>query len=272
MSIWTKQGSLAEKFWQHGNAGFPIYDMHGHMGSHNAIYFKRAEAAEMVAHLLRAGIRRLVFSHHHVLFSAAFRNQQVWEICRSFPDTLRMYVGINPHYPEIIKEDLAQFEQWRPYAVGLKILAGYHLINVTDQRYEYALQFANERRLPVLFHTWGGRGGYNDGPSMLTLAQKYPGITFFIGHSLFGDWEYTEKIIKETPDNCYLELTAIPGELGYIERMVELVGSTRIIYGTDMPWFDEFQGLGGVLSAKISDTDIKNILCDNVERLLGRDW
>ena len=265
-SIWEKPGSLAEKFWKEGKADIPIYDMHGHMGEHYAIYFKRCDAPEMAAHLRRIGVRRLVFSHHHALWGD-LRNAEVIEIARQYPDLFRVYVAINPHYPEFIKEDLAQFDRWAPFAVGLKILAGYHRVKVTDKRYEYALAFANERRLPVLNHTWGNSETCG-GPVMLEVAQKYPNATFLMGHSIFGDWEYSRRVVKETPGNTYLELTAIPGENGRIEQLVEAVGSDRILYGTDMPWFDEYQGVGGVLSAKITEDDMRNILYRNAQKIL----
>lgn len=272
MSFWSEKGSVAEQCWKYGHPDFPVYDMHGHMGGHYAIYFKRCEPADVTAHMDRAGVKRLVFSHHYALWEPSFRNEKVYEICKAFPDHLRFYVAVNPHYPEFIKEDLALFDRWQPYAVGIKMLAGYHKVNVTDKAYEYALAFANERGIPVLNHTWGGRGHFNDGPSILKIVQKYPNAVFFHGHSLFGDYEYAEKVVKESSGRSYLELTAVPGENGMIEKLCELVGSEKILYGTDMPWFDEFQGIGGVVAAKISDTDKRNILCDNAERILGKDW
>ena len=272
MSFWDEKNSVAEHCWQYGNPGFPVYDMHGHMGEHYAIYFKRSNAAEMVAHLKRAGVAKLAFTHHYALWDPSYRNENVFRICQEFPENLRFYVGINPHYPEIIKEDLAQFDRWRPYVIGIKMLADYHRVYVTDKAYEYALKFADERSLPVLNHTWGGRGGFNDGPGMLRLVEKYNHAQFFHGHSLFGDYEYAERVVKESAGNSYLELTAVPGENGMIEKLCSLVGSEKIIFGTDLPWFDEFQAIGGVVSAKISDTDKRNILCDNVERILGKEW
>jgi predicted TIM-barrel fold metal-dependent hydrolase len=170
-------------------------------------------------------------------------------MCRQFPEHLRMYVSINPHFPENIKEDLAKFDQWAPYAVGLKFLADYHRVAVTDKAYEYALKFAEERALPILNHTWGG-SACNGGPIMLEVAQKYPRIKFFMGHSIYGDWEYARRVVK----------------------LVEMVGSERLLYGTDLPWFDEFQGIGGVLSAKITEDDMRNILYRNVERIFGKNW
>ena len=78
--------------------------------------------------------------------------------------------------------------------------------------------------------------------------------------------------MAEVCDNAYFELTSIPGQYGVIEEMVRTIGSNRIIFGTDMPWFDEFQHIGGVLAADISDEDKENILYKNIENLLGKDW
>ena len=33
LSVWEKNGSLAEMFWKNGKGDFPVYDMHGHMGT-----------------------------------------------------------------------------------------------------------------------------------------------------------------------------------------------------------------------------------------------
>ena len=263
--IWQRPGSLAEKFWRDGRADFPIYDMHGHMGNHYAIWLKICEPADVVAHVKRIGVKRLVFSHHHALWGL-MRNAQVVEMCRAFPDTLRMYLAIVPQREDEYREDLAQFDRWRPYAVGLKFLPHYHKCTIMDPRYEYALRFADERGLPVLVHTWG------EEPGVYEAVCKYPNVKFFLGHSLFGAWEYAFKCVRESNDNVWLELTAIPGERNFIERLVAGVGSERLLYGTDMPWFDEYQGTGGVLSAKITEDDMRNILYRNAERILGKDW
>ena len=269
-TMWEKSGSIAEQFWKTGRVDFPIYDMHGHMGTHNAIYMKRCEPDRMAEHLRRAGVTHLVFSHHHALFGT-MRNAEVVEICRRFPDLYRMYVAIVPRYPENIKEDLAMFDRWAPYAVGLKFLADYYKIPVNDKAWEYALKFANERGIPVLCHTWG-RSPCDGGAVMLEVAQKYPNVKFFMGHCIYGEWDYARRVVTETNHNVWLELTSIPGERGRIEMLVDAVGSDRILYGTDLPWFDEFQAVGGVLSAKISEDDMKNILYRNADNILGKGW
>ena len=80
------------------------------------------------------------------------------------------------------------------------------------------------------------------------------------------------EIVKESNGNVWLELTAIPGEYQRIEKLVASVGSERLLYGTDLPWFDEYQAVGGVLSAEISEDDMRNILYRNADGIMGKDW
>lgn len=263
--VWEE--GLAGEFWGKGRLPFPVYDVHGHMGLHPAIYMSHAAPETMVRHLRRAGAK-LIFTHHYALNDWSFRNATCVEIARRFPDDLRVYMAVNPHCQKNIEEDLALYDSWAPTVCGLKILADYHRTPVTDARYEKAFAFAEERRLPVLFHTWGGSSN-NGAPQLLELSKRYPHITYLIGHSFYGDWNGVAKVRAESPATCYFELTSIPGQAGLIERLVDLVGADRILYGTDLPWFDEFQAIGGVLCADISDEAKKAILHDNAVRIFG---
>ena len=265
--IWGRENSLAKAYWENGTAGCPGYDMHGHMGRHNAIYFNCCEPADMAEYLRKCGITRLVFSHHEALFGS-LRNAEVCEICRRFPDVYRMYVSINPNFPDRIREDLSLFDQWAPYAVGLKCLPDYHGVALNDERYRYALDFAEERGLPVLCHTWGG-SGCDGGEVMLRAAERYHRLKLLLGHCIYGEFETAVRCVREFAGNVYLELTAIPGERNTIEKLVADAGSEKILYGTDMPWFDEYMAIGGVLSAKITEDDMRNILYRNAQTILG---
>ena len=267
--IWQQSNSLAARFWEKGILeDCPVYDMHAHMGYHDSIYFKRCSPEAMVAHLRRIGVRRLVFSHDMAL-AGIMRNAEIVEICKQFPDILRMYVSINPHFQENIKEDLAMFDKWQPYAIGLKFLADYHKVPVTDKAYEYAWKFADERGIPVLNHTWG-TSPFNGGKVMYEATQKYPNAKTFLGHCIFGEWDYAARCVNES-SNVYLELTAVPGERNRIEQLVSAVGSKKILFGTDLPWFDEYQAVGGVLAAKISDEEKRDILYRNAQEIFGND-
>jgi len=260
------QSPLARAFWEKGRVDdCPVYDMHGHMGSHNGIYFPLAAPAAMVRHLERVN-GKLVFSHHHALFDPAFGNGEVYQIVRRYPERLRMYVALNPHYPEAIRRDVEAFDQWRPLAVGFKLLADYHRMPVDHPNYAPALEYADRHRLPVLFHTWSGSPF--DGPEpMRRVVERYPGIKVICAHVFNPDWESAVKLAKEFPGRVYLELTSVPGMAGVIEYLVREAGSRALLFGTDLPWFDEYQALGGVLGARLDEEDIRNILYRNAQTI-----
>ena len=68
--------------------------------------------------------------------------------------------------------------------------------------------------------------------------------------------------------HVYLELTAVFDDRGVIEKFVAEAGSDRLLFGTDLPWFDPHHAMGVLLSAYIGDDDRHNICHLNAEKLL----
>jgi hypothetical protein len=68
-------------------------------------------------------------------------------------------------------------------------------------------------------------------------------------------------------------LTAVFDERGPLEIFLEKCGSEKILFGTDLPWFDTHHGIGAILATDMSDDDRRNIFYRNGERLLGKyEW
>jgi predicted TIM-barrel fold metal-dependent hydrolase len=262
--------ALAREFWEHGkSASCPIYDMHGHMGPHESIYMPRGDTAAMIGTMDECGVRMLVFSHHVALDSLPeLGNRLGVEAVRRYPDRLRAYCSVNPNYPERLRADLETFDDYGDVYVGLKFLSDYHQIALTDEAYRPAWEFAEERELLVLAHTWGG--SKYDGPEVVrTCAERYGRVRLLLGHSCHGDWDAAVQLARDFP-NVYLELTALFDDRGVLEKLVNEAGSDRMLFGTDLPWFDPHQAVGALLSAHIDDEDRHNICHRNAERLLAR--
>ena len=47
-------------------------------------------------------------------------------------------------------------------------------------------------------------------------------------------------------------------------------GSERILFGSDLPWFDTHHGIGTVLATDMRDEDRRNIFYRNGEKLMAR--
>jgi len=100
------------------------------------------------------------------------------------------------------------------------------------------------------------------------MAENYPRVKLLLGHSCHGDWDAAVRLAHDFP-NVYLELTAVFDDRGVLEKFVREVGSDRLLFGTDLPWFDPHHAIGVLLSAEISDEDRHNICHRNAEVLLA---
>ena len=259
---------LAVEFWERGKTETcPVYDMHGHMGTWNAIYFPRGRPEQMLGTMDECGVKMLVFSHHHALMAPEIGNRASQVAVRQFPDRLRAYCVINPNYPELAAADLEAFEQNRDVYVGFKFLSDYHRIAITDDGYRPALEYADRHKLLVLMHTWGG-SPYDGADLVRTLAERYHQVTFLLGHSCHGDWDSAVRLCRDFP-NLYLELTAVFEDRGVLEKFAAEAGSERMLFGTDLPWFDPHQALGALFSAHLSDAEVHNICHLNAKKLLA---
>jgi len=263
----SKLSALGEQFFALGKVeDCPIYDMHGHMGPNYGLYLPVTEPESVVRCMHRAGVKMLVFCHHAALLSCRGNDGNISGV-RQFPDRLRAYCGVNPNYPETVKREVETFDDYGDVYVGFKFLADYHARKLTDDAYKPAWELADARELPVLLHTWGGSGfdGYEE---VLSVVERYPNAKIMLGHSLHGDWDHAIEIIERFP-NTYLELCAvIDDEQGILEKFVESIGSERILFGTDYPWFDFHYYIGAILGARISDEDRRNIFYRNAQKLL----
>jgi predicted TIM-barrel fold metal-dependent hydrolase len=222
----------------------------------------------MVDTMDEAGVRLLVFSHHSALNSPDLANEPSVAAVRRFPDRLRAYCMVNPNYPEQLDRDLAAFQGLFPDVyVGFKFLSDYHKIPLTDPRYAPAWEYADQRALLVLAHTWGG-SPYDGEDVVRKVAARYPNVKFLLGHSCHGAWDAAIQLVHDFA-NVYLELTAIFDDRGVIEAFVDGAGSDRMLFGTDLPWFDPHQAIGVLMNARITDEDRHNICHRNAQRLLG---
>ena len=227
----------------------------------------RNSAATMVKAMDRAGVRILVFCHHASLFSPDIGNSVNIKAVRKFPDRFRAYCAINPNYPDVVQKDIHSFEQHRDVYVGFKFLADYHLISITDSRYRPAWELADQKGLLILLHTWGGSQYGGPGP-IRKMAEKYHRVKILLGHSCHGEWDAAVALARDFP-NVYLELCAVLDERGVLEKFVSELGSEKIVFGTDMPWFNYHNYIGAVLGAEISDEDRRNVLYRNAKKLLN---
>ncbi|MCL5998464.1 MAG: amidohydrolase family protein, partial [Chloroflexi bacterium] len=178
---------IVQEYMERGRSdACPIVDMHGHLEVFGGLYLPSAPVERMRATMSRCGVRMIVCAPHAALFGDPNQgNARMQEIIDLYPGEFLGYWSVNPNHPDMVSEGLRSFETSRGFA-GLKLLPDYHTCALTDPRYAEALSFANEHRLLVLVHTWGG-SPFNSPQLLYEVARRYPYAQFLMGHSGYGD-------------------------------------------------------------------------------------
>ncbi|MHB9132081.1 MAG: amidohydrolase family protein [Armatimonadota bacterium] len=262
MSILTP---LVQSFLAHGRVeACPIIDMHTHPDRFHSIYFPDPEIDGILRTMDRCNVRTIAIAPHFALADPVDGNTFTITQLHAYPERFRGYWCYNPRYPETLeraKDEAVSI----PGMIGYKVHPTMHNVALTAAGYQSLFEWANAHRLVVLAHTW-------DAPPCNTaacrwVAKQYPEMVFLLGHSIWGDFDGAIGLAKEFP-NVYLELTAAERMPGFITRAVREAGSHKILFGTDLPWFDPNFTLGCVLFSDITDEDRHAILHGNAERLL----
>ena len=244
-------------------AALGIVDLHAHFGRYLQAV-PDLTAAGLVRVMDRLGVKTIMVSHMQCTSLYARRgNDEVLAAMRAFPGRILGYAVVSPVEGEVAGELRRCLANG---FTGLKLHTSNSFV-YTDPVYAEALGVANERRLPVLLHTWGSAADF---AAVRELAAKYPAASFLMAHSGAGGGEVEcLRIVKEL-ENVYLDLAYSLGPRGLVERFVAGVGANRILYGSDCYFFSMTQQVGKVLGADISDEDKRMILSLNAQRLLAR--
>lgn len=264
----TNRSKLAREFVETGRlSSISVIDMHTHMGPFYGAYLPEAGLDDMIGTMNRENIEWIISAPHTALFDPIAGNTEIVRAMSKYPDRINGYFTINPNYVDNPDEQLALFMQHKGF-VGFKLLPDYHKYPLIGDKYRPFYEFANERKLLLLSHTWG-HSLYNPPQMIAELARQYTNITFLLGHSAPGESDYAIEIASSLP-NVYLELCDTGRLSGMVAKMVEKAGSKKVLFGTDFPWYDPHYMLGSVLFSGISDADISNIIHHNAIRLLDR--
>ncbi len=103
----------------------------------------------------------------------------------------------------------------------------------------------------------------------LEVGRQYPNIKIIMAHMGGTDTKICLDALKASADysNIYFDTSGITTPY-IVEQAVELVGSKRVIFGSDVPWCSWRAIYNTVLDARISQDDMKNILEDSFKDLL----
>ena len=156
---------------------------------------------------------------------------------------------------------------------GIKVHPAVQLVRPDDARAMTLYRLCGERNLPVLWHCgpvgiepalgrWLSQVRFYEQP----IAEN-PKTTFILGHAGALQWEEALDLVRRYP-NVLVETSS--QSLHALRRMVESVDSTRILLGSDWPFYHQAISLAKVLIATEGRADTRHrILYANAAELLG---
>lgn len=243
--------------------GLDIIDIHGHLGA-CPFGTPRTTPDDLIALMDRIGVRTTVVAHTSCMYGHVEEgNREVWEAMQEYPGRILGYVVTWPLDGEQVRRD---FERWFEKGfTGLK-LHNANGFDYTEPDYQGALAAANERKCPVLLHTWASDEMFQQ---VCSLSDDFPDISLILGHGGCDREEKYIEIAKER-ENVFLDICLSKTRRGMVKRLVEGAGPDKVLWGSDALFLNMAHQIGKALGADIPEEHKHAILSNNARRILGR--
>ena len=248
-----------------------IIDVNGYYGTWPYWPLRHGDAPSLLAWMDRCGIDRVFLGSLRAVFSDPHAgNREILELVQAHPDRLAPALTYSPYaaHKECYRSD------WEEGRTGIvKLFPLQHTYNPLEESFIHELMsFCGERGLPVmipyrLMMSW--RFPTLDLQKIALLAARYPQTVFIIGSINYLAELQTTLSIMQQHANVYLETSGMMA-FHEIERVVEQIGSDRLLHGSCIPLQNPAIGPLKIQKANLSVSDKERILGLNVQHLFQR--
>jgi len=202
-------------------------------------------------------------------------NDMVLDAMKKHPDRYLGSCFVNPVYG---KEALEEIDRCMDHGMtGLKV---YNQVKISDPLFYPIIEKMIDLKMIILMHAHcgigvGGKrtkyGNVQPNASVpedfVEAARRYPEAMLQYAHTGGGgDWEYACKMLSEYT-NIYVDTSGSNNEGNMIDFALKYIGEDRLFFGTDGSYF---QGVGGILSSKMTEQQKKKVFFDNFNNILKK--
>lgn len=178
---------------------------------------------------------------------------------------LRGMVVVDPRRLDEGRTDLTQLlaGDGRTRWVGAKIHTEYSRTPIDSPGMRAAIELTTEFGLPTLVHTWGD--------SVLDLADvaaAVPGSRVIAGHMGANGWPLVPEAASRT-DRIWFEPCWSAPEAGRIRWILDRIGSSRLMFGTDASLIDPSVALGAFDAANLTPAEHEAVMWRNATELFS---
>ena len=160
-------------------------------------------------------------------------------------------------------------------AKGVKVHPPMQLTIPTHEGYYELYELCREYNLPILFHTGHSPltpqflSKYTKAYDFEKVVKDFPNNVFIFGHGGGVDTYLELAYVAKSSQNVYMEIGSQPPD--HINQIVDIVGSKRVLYGSDWPYYPMGVQIAKVLVAtEMRPVFRKRIFYSNAQRLINR--
>lgn len=244
-----------------------VIDDHCHMGSTKLDYIPGSGSPQSIINEMdNLGIDIACVAHNAAILPGDIKwgNDRVIEAIQKYPGRFIGYCAISPFYPEDIPGELDRC--FRIDGIkAIKIVPSIHERTMAYKSYKILYEYAARNGCHVLVHVYSVEEIRN----MDKYASEYPNVDFIMAH-MGGEVAHMEFAIDvlNRHDNVYGDFAVSRSWEGIVEWFVREVGSKKLLFGSDMPWFDPRPTLSRIALADISEEEKRDILGLNMKKIL----
>jgi predicted TIM-barrel fold metal-dependent hydrolase len=247
-------------------------DSHAHFG------LSGATDASNLSYADRLGIDRLVISKPMAPGSPGlpeeFRacNDAIINSVKNHPDRFFGQMTLNPTYKTEAMEEIK-----RCVDSGLTGMKLYNHVKINSPLFYPIIEKFIDLKMIILMHSPIGKARikYNAREpknisipeDFVDIAKRYPEAMFQFAHTAGGiDWEDACKALQHSP-NVYVDLSGSNNIANMVEFALKYIGEDRLFFGCDNSFY---QGVGHIISAKMTEAQRKKIFFDNYNNILRK--
>jgi uncharacterized protein len=257
-----------------------IIDAHLHIGPLAAQYVSDYSLSGLLEHMKKLNITHAISCNTSFLLNNDFDlgvKQSISHFEQSNKKIQNMFY-YHPGYSELSLSSMKDYVSNEAF-VAIKIHPSIASTSADDESYRLIWEFAYNHDLPLVSHTWdvsptNPKQAFSYPALFEKYVKEYPNVKLVLAHS-GGRYNGIVSAVElgKRYDNVYFDVAGDIWVNGFMEYLVNNVGSHRIVYGSDYSMMDQRIMLGIVLGADISLNDKQNILCNTARivytRLIG---
>lgn len=239
------------------------YDFHSHLGKTRS--GEKNSALQMVKQLQSFGIEKVGI----VSLSANSmqeNNDIIYDAMQQFPDFIEGYADIDPKDPQAFQEIERALGKMKMN--GVKFMSWKHGYNVENcPQLESVVDEIASYGVHIQIH--GGASPLCTPIVWLKFARKHPEINFVFTHICGREFGATcIEAIRDIP-NFYVE-TSANMEVEILKKARQVLGSKRMLFGTDWPYKPTNIEIEKLTLLEFSDEELEDVFYKNAEKLWTR--